>query len=114
MAGIHLSFLLFSENQARFIRLCRWNRARSRFCACRVSPFSSRAGPRYLRGVELTGFVMEHLTDGGGHGQTGVGVDVDFANGALGGLAELLFGDTDGIGEFAAELVDGLHIFLGN
>ena len=65
-------------------------------------------------GVELTGFVMEHLTDGGGHGQTGVGVDVDFANGALGGLAELLFGDTDGIGEFAAELVDGLHIFLGN
>ncbi len=65
-------------------------------------------------GVELTGLVVEDLADSGGHGQTGVGVDVDFANGALGSLAELLFGDTDGIGELAAVGVDDVDIFLGN
>ena len=43
-------------------------------------------------GVELGGLVYEDLADGCGHRQTAVRVDVDLADGALGGLAELLFG----------------------
>ena len=52
------------------------------------------------------------LTHTGGVGQAGVGVDVDLADGALGSLAELLLGDTYGVGQVATVLVDDLHILL--
>ena len=65
-----------------------------------------------LAGVELSGLLGENLAHSGGHGETAVGVDVDLANGALGSLAELFFGDTDGIGELAAIFVDGVDILL--
>ncbi len=67
-----------------------------------------------LAGVEFGGLFSEHATYGGCHGQTAVGVDVDFAYSALGGLAELFFGDTDSVGELAAEHVDGIDFFLRN
>ena len=43
-----------------------------------------------------------------------VAVDVDFANGRFRGFAQLFFGDTDGIGELAAVLIDDVHVFLGH
>ena len=64
--------------------------------------------------VEFGGLFGEDLAHGGGHSQTAVGVDINLAYGALGGLAELLFGDTDGIGELAAVLIDDVHVFLGH
>ena len=64
--------------------------------------------------VELAGLLVEDPADGCGHGQTAVGVDVDLAHCALGGLAELLLGDTDSVGKLAAMLVDHVDIFLGN
>ena len=65
-------------------------------------------------GVEFAWFLKEYATNGGGHGQTAVRVNVDFADSALGGLAELLFGDTDGIGKLTAKHVDGINLLLGN
>ena len=64
--------------------------------------------------VKFGGLFSEDFAHGGGHGQTAVGVDVDFAYGALGGFAQLLFGYTDGIGEFASVLIDDVHVFLGH
>ena len=65
-------------------------------------------------GVEFTGLVVEHLAHCGSHSQTGVRVDIDFANSALGSLAEFLLGDTDSVGKFAAVFVNHLNVFLGN
>ncbi len=65
-------------------------------------------------GVELTGLLSEYAAYGGCHCKTAVGVDVDFANCALGGFAELFFGDTDSIGKLATELVDSVDVILGN
>lgn len=64
-------------------------------------------------GVEFLGVLGEGLAHGGGHGQTRVRVDVDLADVHLGSLAELLFGDTDCVGELATELVDGVDLVLG-
>ena len=72
------------------------------------------SGTAVFAGVELTGILCEGLADGCGEGQTRVGVDVDFADGALSGFAELLFGDTYCIGELATILVDDVDILLGN
>ena len=72
------------------------------------------SGTAVLAGVEFTRLVVEHLAHGSGECQTRVRVDVDFANGALGSLAELLFGDTHCIGELAAVLVDDINVFLRN
>ena len=47
-----------------------------------------------LAGVELVGVLIEELTDGAGHGQAQIGVNVDLAHGAAGSLAQLLFGNT--------------------
>ena len=55
---------------------------------------------------------MEDLADGGGHGETAIAVDVDLADGALRGFAELVFADADGVFQFAAVLVDDLHEIL--
>ena len=65
-------------------------------------------------GVEFAGFVNEDFTNSSSHGKTAVGVDVDFANSALGGFAELFFGNTDCIGKFATVGVDDVNVFLGN
>ena len=67
-----------------------------------------------LAGIELAGLLGEDLADRGGHRETAVGVDVDLADGALGGLAELLFGDTDGVGEFSAVFLDFLDVLDRN
>ena len=64
--------------------------------------------------IELAGLLVEDLTDGGGHCKTAVGVDVDLADSALGGLAELLLGNTDCIRQFATVGVDDVHILLGH
>ena len=56
--------------------------------------------------------LVEELTDGAGHGQTQVGVDVDLADGQAGGLTQLLLRYADGVGHLAAVLVDHLHIVL--
>ena len=61
--------------------------------------------PQVLAGVELVRFLGEDLADQGRHGQAAVGVDVDLADGALGGLAQLLLGDVHGIGKLAAVLL---------
>ena len=65
-----------------------------------------------LAGIEVAGILGEVLADGGSHGQTRVRVDVDLADSALGGLAELLLGDTYCIGKLSAVLVDDVNILL--
>ena len=65
-----------------------------------------------LAGVELGGFLGEGLADGGGHGQAAVRVDVDLADGALGGLAELLLGDAHGGFQATTIGVDGVNFLL--
>ena len=71
-------------------------------------------GTQVLAGVELAGLLVEDLAHGGGHGETAVAVDVDLADGALGGFAELFLGDTYSIGQFAAVGVDDVNILLRN
>ena len=72
------------------------------------------SGLEILTRIEVTGVLVEVLADGGGHGETAVGVDVDLADCALGGFTELLLGDTYGIGEFATVGVDGVNLVLGD
>ena len=57
------------------------------------------SGTEILARVKFTGFFSEGLTDGSGHSQARVRVDVDFANCAGSSLAELLFGNSDCVGE---------------
>ena len=66
-------------------------------------------GLEILARVELVGMLVEELTDGAGHGKTQVGVDVDLADGQLGCMTELLFGNTNSVGHLAAVFVDHLH-----
>ncbi len=70
------------------------------------------SGAAVLTRVELSGLLSEGLADASGKGEAAVGVDVDLADGALGGLAELLLGDADGVGELAAILVDDVDVLL--
>ena len=74
-------------------------------CTSRLQIFS---------GVELVGMLVEELTDGTGHSQTEVRVDVDLTNSGSGSLAELLLGNTDSAGHCTAVLVDHLNVVLGN
>ena len=67
-----------------------------------------------LTRIEVAGLLGEVLADGGSHREAGVGVDVDLADGALGGLAELRLGNTDGVGKLTAKLVDRVDLVLGN
>ena len=67
-----------------------------------------------LAGVEFGGLFSEHTTNSSCHCKTAVGVDVDFAYRALGSLAELLFGNTDSVGKFATEHIDGVNFVLRN
>ena len=71
-------------------------------------------GGEVLTGVKVVGMLGHVLTDGGGHGQTQVAVDIDLADGHLGGVAQHLLGDADGIGHLAAEAVDGFNIGLND
>ena len=48
-------------------------------------------------GVEVGGVRDELLPHAGGHGQAEVRVDVDLADGELGGLAQLILRHTDGV-----------------
>ena len=72
------------------------------------------SGLQVLAGVKLLGMIVEELTNRTGHSQTQVGVDVDLADGQAGCLAQLLFGNTDGVGHLAAVGVDHGNIVLGN
>ena len=65
-------------------------------------------------GIEDGGIVVHGLADSGGHGKTAVGVDVDLADCALGGFAELILTDTDGVFQSAAVFVDDLDHVLRN
>ena len=67
-----------------------------------------------LTRIELTRFLCEYLTNGGGESQTGVRVDVDLANSRLGSLAELFLRNTYCVRQLTAVLVDHIHILLRN
>ena len=67
-----------------------------------------------LTGVKVRGVLSEVLTNSAGHGQAQVGVDVDLADGQGGSLAQLILGDTDGVGHLAAVGVDHGDVLLGN
>ena len=71
-------------------------------------------GLEILARVELVGMLVEELTDGAGHGQTQVGVDVDLADGELCSLTQLVLGNADSGGHLAAVFVDDLYEALGN
>ena len=64
--------------------------------------------------VEFARFLIEYLADGCSHGKTGIGIDVDLADCALGSLTELLLRDTYCIRKLATVGVDDVHIFLWN
>ena len=72
------------------------------------------SGLQVLAGIEVAGLLVEVLADGSGHGQTAVAVNVNFADCALAGFAELFFGNTNCVGQLAAVSVDGVNLFLGN
>ena len=64
-----------------------------------------------LARVEIARFVIEMLADRRGHPKAAVGIDVHFAHSRLGGLAQLLFRNADGILEVPAVVVDHLDGF---
>ena len=72
------------------------------------------SGLQILTRIEVVGMLSQILTNGSGHGQTAVRVDVDLADSALRSLTQLLFGNTYCIGQVAALLVDGVHLVLRN
>ena len=69
---------------------------------------------KIFAGIELFGLLNKHSTDGGGHGQTSVGVDIDLADGRFGGSSELIFGNADRIFQLATILVDFGYYILWN
>ena len=71
-------------------------------------------GLQILARIEVSRMLSQVLADGSSHGETRVRVDVDLADSALGSLAELLLGNTDGSVELAAKLVDGVHLVHRN
>ena len=69
-------------------------------------------GLQILTRIEMIRMLVEVLTDAGGHREAQVGVNVDLADSAAGSLTQLLLGNADRIGHFAAVLVDDLYEFL--
>ena len=61
---------------------------------------------------ELGGLLSQGLADGGGHGEAAVAVDVDLADGALGGLAQLLLRDAHGGLQRTTVLINGVDFVL--
>ena len=62
--------------------------------------------------IELARLLVEDLADSGCHGKTGIGIDVDLADSALGSLAKLLLRNTYSVRKFATVGIDDVHIFL--
>ena len=69
-------------------------------------------GLQVLTRVEVVGVLGHVFADGGGHCQAAVAVDVNLADGALGGLAELFLGDADGGLQGATVGVDSVDLIL--
>ena len=74
----------------------------------------SAAGSEILARIEMIGMLSKVLPDARGESETEVGVDVDLADGASGGLTELLLGDTYGVRHLSAVLVDHINKLLGD
>ena len=72
------------------------------------------SGTAVLAWVELAWFLSEDFAHRSCEGEAAVAVDIDFAHGALCGLAELLLGDTYCIGHLASVSVDDVNILLWN
>ena len=69
-------------------------------------------GAEVLARVKLGRLFGKGLADGGGHGQAAVAVDVDLADGTLGGLTQLLLGDADGSLQCTTIFINGVHLVL--
>ena len=67
-----------------------------------------------LTRIEFTWLFSEYLANSSSEGKTRVRVDVDLANSALRSLAELLFRNTNCIGELTTVSVDDVNLFLRN
>ena len=65
-----------------------------------------------LAGIEVIRMLDQVLADHGGEGDAQVAVDVDLADGHGSSLAQLFFGNANGVGHFAAVFVDDLHEIL--
>ena len=68
------------------------------------------SGLQILTRIEVSRMLSQVLTDGSGHGQTRVGVDVNLADSTLRSLTQLLLGDTDSGLEVTTVLVDGVDL----
>ena len=67
-----------------------------------------------LARIEVTGILGKVLADSSSHREARVTVDIDLADGALGGLAELRLRNADSVRKLAAELVDCINLILRN
>jgi len=67
-----------------------------------------------LTRIVVLGVLDKVLADSSSHGKTTIGIDVDLADSALDGLADLVLGDTDGVLDLTTVLVDGLDVLLRN
>jgi len=74
-------------------------------CACGFEIFS---------GVKLIRMLSKELSDGTGHSEAEVRVDIDLTNGKLSSMTELFFGNADSIGHLAAVGVNHLNVILRN
>ncbi len=73
--------------------------------------FASRC--EVLAGVKVARVLGKVAAAGDCDGQAPGRVDVHFANSALGGLAELVFGDSDSTRHLSAVLLDDRYVFTG-
>ena len=69
-------------------------------------------GFQVLTGVEMIGMLVEVLTNGAGHGQAQVRVDVDLADGELSHMTQLLLRHANGARHRAAVSIDHLDVVL--
>ena len=67
---------------------------------------------KVLAWVEPVWVLNKEAADGAGHDHTAITVDVDLADGRLGGFTELVLWDADGFWHVAAVLVDHLDVLL--
>ena len=77
--------------------------------------FDCLAGiPQIAAGIKVGRLLGKVAADFGRHGQTKVGVHVDFANGVGRSLAQHFLRNADGVGHLAAEAIDHLNVFGRN
>lgn len=67
-----------------------------------------------LTGIEMVGMFRKMFADSRRKGNAEVGIDIDFADRHFRRLAQLGFGNTDGVGHMSAEFVDDRHLVLRN